>query len=170
MIVVVVFIGASEGVDSRNDHTIMRTPIPVCSSKLSMIWSRQYYGGGPRWNSRCCSFSISFCFFPQAIYEVNSLYIIQQILLDSSHTDRYGSICFSYIFLRMFRMTHIFPLSKGAKTEPSSKEVRQTSKQSLETETMKEEVKMNEFTLGQVRNERRSFSLSTNFYLYYLVD
>ena len=50
----------------------------------------------------------------------------------------------------MFRMTHIFPLSKGAKTEPSSKEVRHTSKQTLEStiETIKEEVKMNEFTLG----------------------
>jgi len=26
-------------VDSRNDHTIMTAPLPVCSAKLSMIWS-----------------------------------------------------------------------------------------------------------------------------------
>ena len=40
----------------RNDHTIMRTPHPVCSVKLSMIWLGSYYGGGPRWNTQCCSF------------------------------------------------------------------------------------------------------------------
>ena len=27
------------GVGSRNDHTIMTAPLPVCSAKLSMIWS-----------------------------------------------------------------------------------------------------------------------------------
>ena len=48
----------------------------------------------------------------------------------------------------MFRMTDIFPLSKGAKTEPSSKEEQHTSKQTLETEMIKKVVKMNEFTLG----------------------
>ena len=135
----------------------MRTPIPVCSSKLSMIWSRQYYGGGPRWNSRCCSF-LFLLLFPQATYDDISLFILYQILFDSTHIDRYGSICFSYIFLRMFRMTHIFPLSKGAKTEPSSKEERHTSKQSLETETIKKEVKMNEFTLGQEGEEKLQLS------------
>ena len=36
----------------------MRTPHPVCSVKLSMIWLGQYYGGGPRWNTQCCSFPI----------------------------------------------------------------------------------------------------------------
>ena len=75
-------------------------------------------------------------------------FVLDMVLLDTAHIERYGSICFSCIYLRMFRLTHIFPLSKGAKTEPSSKEERHTSKQSLETETIKKEVKMNEFTLG----------------------
>ncbi len=44
---------------ARNDHTIMTAPLPVCSAKLSMIWLRQYYGGGPRWNLQCCSFVFS---------------------------------------------------------------------------------------------------------------
>ena len=40
----------------RKDHTIMTAPLPVCSAKLSMIWTCQYYGGGPRWNPSCSSF------------------------------------------------------------------------------------------------------------------
>ena len=34
----------------------MTAPLPVCSAKLSIVWPGQYYGGGPRWNTRCCSF------------------------------------------------------------------------------------------------------------------
>ena len=42
---------------------------------------------------------------------------------------------------RMFPLTHIFPLSKGAKTQPSSKEERQTSKQTLESRSDQERSK-----------------------------
>ena len=35
----------------------MTAPLPVCSAKLSMFGPGQYYGGGPRWNPRCCSFA-----------------------------------------------------------------------------------------------------------------
>eukprot|EP00980_Cylindrotheca_fusiformis_P005807 scaffold1223_cov119-Cylindrotheca_fusiformis.AAC.10 len=38
-----------------NDHTNMTAPLPVRSAKLSMFGPGQYYGGGPRWNPRCCS-------------------------------------------------------------------------------------------------------------------
>ena len=34
----------------------MTAPLPVCSAKLSIIRPGQYYGGGPRWNTGCCSF------------------------------------------------------------------------------------------------------------------
>ena len=54
---------------------------------------------------------------------------------------------FLYIFAHVSNDTY-FPLSKGAKTEPSSKEERHTSKQTLETETIKKEVKLSKFTVG----------------------
>ena len=54
---------------------------------------------------------------------------------------------FLYIFAHVSNDTY-FPLSKGAKTEPSSKEGRHTSKQTLETETIKKEVKLSKFTVG----------------------
>jgi hypothetical protein len=31
----------NEGIEGRNDHTIMTAPLPVCSAKLSMIWSHK---------------------------------------------------------------------------------------------------------------------------------
>ena len=34
------FMGTCMMVESRNDHTIMTAPLPVCSAKLSMIWLR----------------------------------------------------------------------------------------------------------------------------------
>ena len=50
-----------EGTESRNDHTIMTAPLPVCSAKLSIIWFGEYYGGGPRWKTKCCSFVPAVC-------------------------------------------------------------------------------------------------------------
>ena len=47
----------SRGGKDRNDHTTMTAPLPVCSAKLSIVGPGQYYGGGPRWNPRCCSFA-----------------------------------------------------------------------------------------------------------------
>ena len=35
------------------NHTTVTAPLPVCSAKLS-----KYYGGGPRWNPWCSSFSV----------------------------------------------------------------------------------------------------------------
>ena len=35
----------------------MTAPLPVCSAKLSIVGPGQYYGGGPRWNPWCCSFT-----------------------------------------------------------------------------------------------------------------
>ena len=50
----------SRGGKDRNDHTTMTAPLPVCSAKLSIVGPGQYYGGGPRWNPRCCSLFASF--------------------------------------------------------------------------------------------------------------
>jgi hypothetical protein len=43
-------------------HTLVKTPEPVRSPKLSTSWLSQYCGGGPHGNTGCCSF-IHLCFF-----------------------------------------------------------------------------------------------------------
>ena len=40
----------------RKDHTTMKAPLAVCSSKLSIFSLIQYYGGIIQWNSECCYF------------------------------------------------------------------------------------------------------------------
>ena len=88
------FIGRDSAHDSRNDHTIMTAPLPVCSAKLSMIWLGQYYGGGPRWNPQCCSFAILMVGLPVCdilvlhlytswfcLYRMNFIFLVKKLLL-----------------------------------------------------------------------------------------
>ena len=74
----------------RNDHTMVTAPLPVCSAKLSTIGPGQYYGGGPRWNTRCCSFAkMPFMFFKIAcdseldIFQQNCLLCSSKIACES---------------------------------------------------------------------------------------
>ena len=39
VIITIRYVIANRSSNVRNDHTIMTAPLPVCSAKLSMIWS-----------------------------------------------------------------------------------------------------------------------------------
>ena len=78
---------------SRDVHTMMTAPLPVCSAKLSIIGPGQYYGGGPRWNPGLCPFcfflfctcslnSFTFCFpFHQSIHQYDHFMMMMVMVL-----------------------------------------------------------------------------------------
>ena len=88
---------------SRNDHTNMTAPHPVCSAKLSMFGPGQYYGGGPRWNPRCCSFASYLSFACEACFSR---------LMNGTHSakQKLGSICYTQTVV-YYLLKHQFCLS-----------------------------------------------------------
>ena len=82
----------------RNDHTTMTAPLPVCSAKLSIVWPGQYYGGGPRCNTRCCSFytCTHHHFITLLTHKIT-------ILCVTAHTCRYYNI-------NLINIEYIYPL------------------------------------------------------------
>ena len=48
---------------SACDHTKVKAPDPIRTRKLNTFRPRQYCGGGPRWNPRCCKLFLIFQVF-----------------------------------------------------------------------------------------------------------